>query len=82
MRIHSCPESQRSSSRSIEAWRFEDGEAEVAEADLRSGLGGPLGEGGTRLSPPEDDDVEVGDADPAAIAAFSSSIILGSSDHN
>ena len=66
----------------LHPWRFEEGEAEVAEADFKRGLGGPLGEGGTRLSPPEDDDVEVGDADPAAIAAFSSSIIFVSSDHN
>ena len=58
----------------MSAWRFEDGEAEVAEADFKNGLGGPFGEGGTRLSPPEDDDVDVGDADPAAIIAFSSSI--------
>ena len=78
MRIHSCPESHKSSSSSIEVWRFEDGEAEVAEADFRSGRGGPFGEGGTRLSPPEDDEVDVGEADPAAIIAFSSSIM----DHN
>ena len=57
------------------ACRFEDGDAEVAEADFKSGLGFGLGEGGTRLSPPEDEDVEVGDADPAAIISFSSSII-------
>ena len=82
MRIHSCPESHRSSSRSMDTWRFDEGEAEVAEADLRRGLGGPLGEGGTMLAPPEDEEVEVGDADPAAIAAFSSSIMFGSSDHN
>ena len=47
----------------------------MAEADFKSGLGFGLGEGGTRLSPPEDEDVEVGDADPAAIISFSSSII-------
>ena len=46
----------------------------MAEADFKNGLGG-FGEGGTRLSPPEDDDVDVGDADPAAIMAFSSSIL-------
>ena len=50
----------------------------MAEADFKSGLGGPFGEGGTRLSPPEDEDVDVGDADPAAIITFSSSI----SDHS
>ena len=58
----------------MSAWRFEEGEADVAEADFKNGLGG-FGEGGTRLSPPEDDEVDVGDADPAAIMAFSSSIL-------
>ena len=62
------------------ACRFlvEEGEAEVAEADLRSGRGLlGLGEGGTRLSPPEDD-VDVGEAEPAAAAAasFSSAVSI------
>ena len=59
-----------------EVWRacrflVEEGDAEVAEADLRSGRGLGLGEGGTRLSPPEDD-VDVGEAEPAAAASAAS----------